>query len=169
MKIGILTFHAAHNYGAVLQVQGLQEFLKMSGHEVEIIDYRPRYLTSVYAAFSFPTKLIRHPLRALHLLSRIVQLPTRIKRRRGFEKFISQKLNLSREHFGEAGRVPAEKYDAIIFGSDQIWNPDITHGGDSVFLGNFPAPAKTLKIAYAASAGGASSTLGEKPIFAKMH
>lgn len=29
MKIGILTFHWAHNYGAVLQAYALQEVLKI--------------------------------------------------------------------------------------------------------------------------------------------
>ena len=34
MKIGILTFHCANNYGAVLQTYGLQEYLKTIGYEV---------------------------------------------------------------------------------------------------------------------------------------
>ena len=42
MKIGILTFHRAHNYGAVLQCYALQEVLKGMGHEVEVIDYRQK-------------------------------------------------------------------------------------------------------------------------------
>ena len=43
MKIGITTFHSAHNYdGAVLQAYGLKEFLKLSGHSVNVVNYRPR-------------------------------------------------------------------------------------------------------------------------------
>lgn len=52
MKIGILTFHCAHNYGAVLQAYGLQEYLRSQGHETYIIDYRPGYLTRNYKAFN---------------------------------------------------------------------------------------------------------------------
>ena len=37
MKIGILTFHRAHNYGAVLQCYALQDVLKGTGHDVEVI------------------------------------------------------------------------------------------------------------------------------------
>lgn len=174
MKIGILTFHCAHNYGAVLQAYGLQEYLKSCGHEVEVIDYRPKYLTRGNELFPFPSRstpsfwgnvtswiqwIARIPLRLL-------ELPFRLRRRKGFEKFISEKLNLSRERFGNNGRVPADKYDAIVFGSDQIWSPNHTAGGDPIFLGDFPAPAGTLKIAYAASAGAASATLGENPVFA---
>ena len=39
MKIGILTFHWAHNYGAVLQAYALQEVLKNRGHDVEFVNY----------------------------------------------------------------------------------------------------------------------------------
>ena len=48
MKIGILTFHCAHNYGAVLQAYAIQEQLKLMGFDVEIINYRPIYLLRPY-------------------------------------------------------------------------------------------------------------------------
>lgn len=41
MKIGILTFHWATNYGAVLQTYALQSFLENEGHEVVVINYKP--------------------------------------------------------------------------------------------------------------------------------
>lgn len=171
MKIGILTFHCAHNYGAVLQAYGLQEYLKSCGHEVEMIDYRPKYLICGYRAFSLPSlcgiSLLKKFKRIAYWgLTFLWRIPVRVRRRKGFEKFIREKLNLSRDRFTEGGRVPVEKCDAIVFGSDQIWSPNHTNGGDAVFLGDFPAPAGTLKIAYAASAGAASATLGENPVFA---
>ena len=43
-KIGILTFHCAHNYGAVLQAYATQMLLADAGYEAEVIDYRPEYL-----------------------------------------------------------------------------------------------------------------------------
>ena len=48
MRIGILTFHCAHNYGAVLQSYALQQYLLSLGYNVEIIDYRPEYLVEPY-------------------------------------------------------------------------------------------------------------------------
>ena len=42
MKIGIITFHWATNYGAILQAYALQNYLIEFGHDVEIINYRPR-------------------------------------------------------------------------------------------------------------------------------
>ena len=40
MKIGILTFHNAHNYGAVLQAYALKKKISQLGHNVEIVNYR---------------------------------------------------------------------------------------------------------------------------------
>lgn len=47
MKIGILTFHCAYNYGAVLQAFALQKYLQQMGNNVHIIDYRPKYLMQI--------------------------------------------------------------------------------------------------------------------------
>lgn len=38
MKVGILTFHAAHNFGAMLQAYALQEQMRINGHEPWIIN-----------------------------------------------------------------------------------------------------------------------------------
>ena len=40
MKIGIITFHAARNYGAVLQAYALQTHLKKAGHQPFFINYQ---------------------------------------------------------------------------------------------------------------------------------
>ena len=46
MKVGILTFHAAHNFGAMLQAYALQEQMRINGHEPWIINYIPEYIAS---------------------------------------------------------------------------------------------------------------------------
>lgn len=51
MKIGILTFHRAHNYGAVLQCYALQQRLKMAGYDVSVIDYRQPAIERAYKCF----------------------------------------------------------------------------------------------------------------------
>lgn len=40
MKVGILTFHTATNYGAVLQCYALQTALEKCGYTVEVINYQ---------------------------------------------------------------------------------------------------------------------------------
>ena len=178
MKIGILTFHCAHNYGAVLQAYAPQEYLKGCGNDVEILDYRPEFLMRPYVAFPRPhlrnvtlkQKIRRLVAWGLSLPRNLALVPARIARRRGFEAFITGRLALSRDHFSENDlarlAASAARNNAILFGSDQIWNPGITCGGNAAFLGEFPVPAGTRKIAYAASAGAASATLGENPRFA---
>ena len=39
MRVGILTFHDAHNYGAVLQAFALKKYIQKLGYEVKIINY----------------------------------------------------------------------------------------------------------------------------------
>ena len=40
--LGIITFHWATIYGAVLQAYALQQFLKNNGYDCQIIDYCPQ-------------------------------------------------------------------------------------------------------------------------------
>ena len=56
MRIGILTFHRAHSYGAVLQCYALQQTLAQMEHEVWVIDYRQPYIENLYyKVLKFPT------------------------------------------------------------------------------------------------------------------
>ena len=52
MRIGIVTFHRAVNYGAVLQTWALYKFLADLGHDVNVIDYRCQDIENVYKLFS---------------------------------------------------------------------------------------------------------------------
>ncbi len=150
MKIGILTFHCAHNYGAVLQCYALQETLRGMGHDVEVIDYRPYYLKKPYSWFDIHRFISKNPFKALHKsIKEIILLKSRYKRYTAFENFIKYNLNLSEEVCVDK---ISSKYDIYIMGSDQIWNPKITHGFDPVFFGNFKfIKGKKKYIAYAAS------------------
>ena len=51
MKIGILTYHRAHNYGAMLQAYALRTYLHNQGHDVEFIDYWPDSHNKQYTLF----------------------------------------------------------------------------------------------------------------------
>ena len=150
MKIGILTFHCAHNYGAVLQCYAMQEFLRSKGHEVEVINYRPNYLLEPYKIFNLKRFLTKNPIRLLKsLIIEFILFPVRLKRFYGFENFINSKLNLSNAVTKK--NIPSN-YDIYIIGSDQIWNPKITRGFDDIYFCRFPfAKEKRRYIAYAAS------------------
>ena len=49
MKIGILTYHRSHNYGALLQAIATRIVLKKMGHDAYYIDYWPDYHRRMYA------------------------------------------------------------------------------------------------------------------------
>ena len=44
MKVGILTFHRATNYGTALQAFATEKGIKKLGVDAQIIDYRPEYI-----------------------------------------------------------------------------------------------------------------------------
>lgn len=146
MKIGILTFHCAHNYGAMLQCYALQEYLVAQGHEVSVVDYRPDYLTRGNARHALHHWISRNPLCAVkRLLTEPFLYRTRGKRWDGFDRFMRTKLHLTPYH-------PASDYvnfDLIIVGSDQIWSTRLTgEKFDPVFFGKGLA---CRSISYAAS------------------
>lgn len=46
--IGIITFHRAINYGAVLQAYALSKYINDIGGNVEIIDYKSNFISKFY-------------------------------------------------------------------------------------------------------------------------
>ena len=162
MKIGVVTFHRAHNYGAVLQAFAMQEYLREAGHEVKIIDYNPPFLEANYKVFGFK-KFLTTKVHVYYLLKgaaiEFFTLPDRAKRYNSFSSFIHSKMLLTTPTLYHKEEMPAD-FDAYIFGSDQIWNPKITKGFDEVYFGLFPTKKESKKIAYAASME--SSALNEE-------
>lgn len=148
MKIGILTFHCVHNYGAVLQCFGLQEYLKSLGHDVYVVNYRPDYIVKGRDCLrdSYKLYITRKPA----LFPKVFYDAIRLRRQRhrlwdNFETFISKNLRL----YEYSGNFDGGEFDLCIVGSDQIWNKGLTGGlFDPVYFGsNFKCPV----ISYAAS------------------
>ena len=52
MRIKTITCHDVYNHGASLQAYALQTYLTSLGHSVEIIDYKPSYLSKHYSLWS---------------------------------------------------------------------------------------------------------------------
>lgn len=126
MKIGILTFHCAHNYGAMLQTYATHELLRRKGFDAEVIDYRPSYLVDPYKWFSLSRiRKADGTFSIIHLFAEIILLPLRYIRYRRFDNFMSNRLILSPEVTFESFRGD---YDVIIVGSDQVWNIRQTGG-----------------------------------------
>lgn len=147
MKVGILTFHNAHNYGAVLQCFALQHYLQHIGYTVEIIDYRPEFYREQYKPHTLVSCLRKNPWGMLRNIFYNYYLFN--KRCKSFDDFINEYLSLSKEVTDS--EIP-QCYQAYIVGSDQIWNPAITNGFKDVYFCNFHFNKGGSKyIAYAPS------------------
>ncbi len=147
MKVGILTYHSAHNYGAMLQACGLRSYLESLGHDAELIDYHPESLER--ANTRRPTVRSIRDL-AKRISSLVLARPFK-KRYAEFERFKERHIRLGRRYLtaDELLRDPPH-YDAYICGSDQIWNTD--GGASPVNFLQF-APEGSRKISYAPSMG----------------
>lgn len=156
MKIGILTFHKAHNFGAVLQAYALQEYLKSLGHDVQIVDYKPHYITRVYRIIDF--KRIRRPSVYLFLRAVVKEcllFPVRVLKVLKYNRFSKKYFSLASFNYPYA-TIPV--FDAYVIGSDQLWNLSLTANKmDKFYWGEFKRDCQNLKlITYAVSAGNIS-------------
>lgn len=163
MKIGIVTFHSAHNYGAVLQAWSLQEYLNKQGHEVDIINLRLPVIDKLYRLSYRPKRkvcksaVINKTVNQMHYLLRssahIVLNPGKIGKYRTFEHFINHELPVTRR-FDSLEELQAAElhYDALISGSDQVWNATMMTGINPAYFLQF-ANQDALRISYAASIG----------------
>lgn len=164
MKIGILTYHRAHNYGAMLQAYALKQFLQMQGHEVELIDYWPKAHQQAYALFP-GCKQSSWALGLKESVARGMTLVRRTIRYMRFEQFAQAYLSVPHSIQYPNPDVIRYPYDIVITGSDQIWrnyNSDCSYlGHDWVyFCKNIPPSVR--RIAYAASMGILQNTIQEE-------
>ncbi|MBP3308783.1 MAG: polysaccharide pyruvyl transferase family protein [Clostridia bacterium] len=148
MRIGIITFHRALNYGALLQAYALREALKACGAETSVIDYRNPIIENMY---SYPSLFQRKGLKSK--MKYILQGGAEKRRRSKFEFFRKQFLNLGDNDYytGEDISKSLEHFDKFITGSDQVWNYD-AHNFDKNYLLSFVGDKKK-KFSYAASFG----------------
>lgn len=145
MKITILTFQFAHNYGALLQAFALKEYLQSLGNKVTFAPYYPEWAQAEYAISPFVKGV--PPRRRVRLA---LQYFKRKEQSRVFEKFISEDLDVTDTFSLDKELVTwLNRHDCVICGSDQIWNNRITGEGAAYFA----AGSFVKKIAYAASLG----------------
>lgn len=153
-KIGIVTFHNAHNYGAMLQVFALQCFLEKNSN-VEIIDYRIKKIEDQYRLFrKFKKNKWKENIKSF--ISDCEKIRINSKRRRNFNYFMNEKLNLSRLYEDEYDLKHGDlSYDILITGSDQVWNIGIVGELSDIYTLNF-GNKNIKRISYAASVGEAN-------------
>ncbi len=157
--IGILTFHCADNYGAMLQAYGLKRYLRSKNIAAELVPYEPPFMTGRHWWIPYKpgSDLWKNLKDGWNGWMANLQMK---------EKFFERRANMRRfrrKYLSSANRkmffIPQFKrlsYKSYIVGSDQIWNPDITCGLRKAYFGAFSSRKEKKVIAYAASIGGSA-------------
>lgn len=145
MKVAVLTFQFAHNYGALLQAYALKSYLQEQVDEVDIIPFYPEWAQKEYEISPFAGGISLKKR-----VKRVLQYVKRKKQNDLFEQFKQEELEL-KETFSSENTLEEQlnSYDTVVYGSDQIWNDKITGPTDAYFGKN----STTHRIAYAASIG----------------
>lgn len=148
MKYGIITFHRAINFGAVLQAYALRKIIQKSGRECDIIDYRSDFIENTYKE----PRLIEQ-LNLKRIYNIIFRNGYLIFDKESFTKFLEEYLDVNGKNYFEKKQMKdlEKKYDKFIVGSDQVWNHNCTNFDKTYFLDFFDNSNK--KTSYAASFG----------------
>ena len=98
MKIGILTFHYAYNYGALMQAWALKEFLISKGHDVSFVNHKNKKIVESYCIYdakylksdsksAFFIKILLYPLKVI----------LRLVKYKKFKLFIAKEFQINKK------------------------------------------------------------------------
>lgn len=149
-KVGIITFHAAHNYGSVLQAFALKTVVgKVLNLDSHIINFRTEKQKDQYRPLT-KRRGIKYIIKNGYFL---LNYRKRNEKYLKFEQFICDKLVKNEPEYNRLDELYKieQQYDYYISGSDQIWNP-IPNDFDEAYLLPFVKNGK--RVAYAPSFGG---------------
>lgn len=148
MKLGILTFPDSTSYGAVLQMYALYRAVEKLGAEPEIIHYHNSYMKAQrHTAAMKGAGALKSTLR---LWAQNIMHARQKRQFKRFERQMQLYPSWPMNRKEELQRLK-DRYDGVICGSDQVWNPDIT-GADMHYFLDF-CGNNTKRIAYAPSFG----------------
>lgn len=160
MKIRVITFQRANNYGAILQCYALYAYIKKLNPDTKVVDYRNPYIESQYSIVPEKGKIKRiltYTVKYLH-----PSYKWQLLKKRRFDQF-RKKIEFTDSVTKTELKQIGVNCDLVISGSDQVLNPDITDGFDDVYYLNFPCTG--LKATYAASVGSLNSEFVKSKLF----
>lgn len=147
MKVGILTFPNSISYGACMQMLALYSAVERLGYDVEVINYHNSFMRDEKHIGSQEVGFVSYFKKQI----RKVAHKSLYNSFKSFEekniRFYPEKAFYDTKQF----KTISSRYDAIICGSDQVWNPNITDSDLSYFL-DF-CSLDTRRISYAPSFG----------------
>ncbi len=143
-KVGILTFHKAISYGAVLQAYALQNFMLSLGIDNEIIDYKCEYMINRYQKTFRRTSSnpVKDFLWSLKTASGVKA------GKKATMDFADKYFKMSQPYTKDSLAKAKDEYKAFVTGSDQVWSPTCV-GFDPAYFLTFAKPEQ--KYSYAAS------------------
>lgn len=143
MKVGLVTYHRSTSYGACLQAYATQTELSKLGNDVIVIDYINNYEQRIKRVF-FSTdgtfkSLLKNSIKSI-IFGRSYWL------KRAYRNFTNN-YTLSSSQYRSAQDMNDLDFDALIVGSDQVWNSKISGKLDPVFLLDFGNTNKRISVA----------------------
>lgn len=154
--VGLITYHAAYNFGSVLQAYGTIRTIEKLGFQVETIDYRTPSQTFWYQTDFSHKKGLRSMIDNWGF--QFIR-SARKERARKFEEFIDRFLNPTSQRYTCYDQIRDAKfhYDILVSGSDQVWNfgcGEFKYEPQEAILPYFLDFGKPQKrVAYASSFG----------------
>ena len=148
-KAALITIYNVPNYGSVLQTFATIKLLESFGYDIDLINYN--YPNEWHFAHGFKRYRKSILKKIIVWFSEKTGLISKHRFKRRLEKFRSKHFPLTCPYFSleELSNENWEKYDIVITGSDQVWNPRFLHG-DSVFMLSF-VPDSIKKISISSS------------------
>lgn len=139
-KIGILTLTGDNNYGNKLQNYAMERIIRNMGFEVETIRVAKKPYVEI---------VIKTYLQCLILPLLPKSRKNKIKRRMKFLAF-NKKINQSRiclfyNDQDEVIEKKLQKFDFLVYGSDQIWNPELPTFSE-IYLGKYVERQKNIAV-----------------------
>ena len=152
MKLALMTFHNAANYGAALQAYAFEKFLTDKGYDCEYINYVNASRAHEYSMSWHIWDSLQHG-KITNAIAYALGSPFMSLRKWRFSRFYAKHLRKTNRIYktsAEAAELNG-KYDRFIVGSDQVWNP-ACNGDDTAFLLDFVKNSRE-RISYSSSFG----------------
>ncbi len=148
-KVALITIYNVPNYGSVLQTYATIKILEKLGYEVDLINYNyPNEWHFAHGSQRYGKSILK---KMIVWISKRLGLSSKHRFKRSLEKFRSKNFPLTSSYASleELKNADWSKYELLITGSDQVWNPKFLHG-DSVFMLSF-VPDGIKKFSMASS------------------
>lgn len=152
MRLGIVTWFEYENYGTKLQAYALQSYLRNMGHDAELVNFiiEDKSSSSLHPKVSLRRRISNHVSYELKKTAERRFASFLMEKSQKMNSFIAENCHLSRPiHSNKEYIEICNQYDALLFGSDQIWNPNWIH---PYYYADFEE-ITTPRIAYAPSLG----------------